>query len=337
MQRLRHVTHCKTNIQLVAWVVILSLALSITVASVMRPAGTGVPCLIRDNGRLLACLRDSEDPQTILDKAGIRLNGEDYFTAYQNRSGELEIQVVRVSWVDVSCDGELRHLRSENETVGQLLNRTGIVLGEKDRLSCDPDARITNGMSIDVIRVTEKTEEYDHPLAYETVYYEDPNLAPGETRVFAPGKEGLAHSVATVTYANGVETGRTIQKQTVLKEPEAEISLRGADGETQDLLPTENYTKVLSCLGTAYSCDGRAGITATGTVVHIGTIAVDPKVIPLGSKLYIVSDDGQYLYGYGTAEDTGGLIKGNRVDLYMDTTAECFQFGARRVTVYVLD
>ena len=53
--------------------------------------------------------------------------------------------------------------------------------------------------------------------------------------------------------------------------------------------------------------------------------------------MYIVSDDGQYVYGYCVAEDTGGLIKGNRVDLYFDTYDECINFGYRPVTIYVLD
>ena len=69
----------------------------------------------------------------------------------------------------------------------------------------------------------------------------------------------------------------------------------------------------------------------------MGAIAVDPNVIPLGSKLYIVSADGEYLYGYCVAEDTGGAIKGNTVDLYYNTYDECIQFGRRDVLVYVIE
>ena len=79
------------------------------------------------------------------------------------------------------------------------------------------------------------------------------------------------------------------------------------------------------------------GHTASGTVAEVGKVAVDPKVIPLGSKLYIVSQDGQYVYGYCSAEDTGGLIKGNKVDLYFSTWDECIQFGYRPVTIYVVE
>jgi 3D (Asp-Asp-Asp) domain-containing protein len=78
------------------------------------------------------------------------------------------------------------------------------------------------------------------------------------------------------------------------------------------------------------------GITATGTYAKLGTVAVDPRVIPLGTKMYIVSTDGSVVYGYCTAEDTGGAIKGNKVDLFYNTTAECMQFGRRSVYVYIL-
>lgn len=97
------------------------------------------------------------------------------------------------------------------------------------------------------------------------------------------------------------------------------------------------YSKAFSMTATAYSCEGYTGITATGTTARVGAVAVDPSVIPLGSRLYIVTDDGAYVYGVCTAEDTGGYIIGNRVDLYFDTVAECYVFGVRSCTVYVLD
>ena len=77
-------------------------------------------------------------------------------------------------------------------------------------------------------------------------------------------------------------------------------------------------------------------ITYTGTTVHIGTVAVDPKVIPLGTRMFIVSDDGWYVYGISTAEDTGSSIKEMKIDLYFPTVKECREFGRRGVTVYFL-
>lgn len=100
--------------------------------------------------------------------------------------------------------------------------------------------------------------------------------------------------------------------------------------------------KVITCTATAYTPAGDEtwpytdGLTATGVKCQVGMVAVDPKVIPLKSKLYIESADGSFVYGYCTAEDTGGAIKGNKVDLVMNTKTECFNFGRQTVKVYIL-
>jgi 3D (Asp-Asp-Asp) domain-containing protein len=77
-------------------------------------------------------------------------------------------------------------------------------------------------------------------------------------------------------------------------------------------------------------------ITSTGTTVRIGTVAVDPRIIPYGSRMFIISNDGVYIYGVAVAEDCGGAIKGDRIDLYMPTYEDCVQFGRRTCTIYFL-
>ena len=99
---------------------------------------------------------------------------------------------------------------------------------------------------------------------------------------------------------------------------------------------TYTYTDKISVTCTAYSCEGYTGITATGTVARVGAVAVDPRYIPLGTKMYIVSNDGQYVYGYCVAEDTGSSIKGYKIDLYFDTVDECWDFGIRNCTAYII-
>lgn len=160
---------------------------------------------------------------------------------------------------------------------------------------------------------------------------------------------------ASVTYENGEELSRTVLEQTVQTQPVDEVIARGtgAEADAQEeiqypvirdgIIITETgevltYTDAYSVLATAYYVwPGSTGITATGTYARVGEIAVDPSVIPLGTRMFIVSDDGEYVYGIATAEDTGSLIVGNRVDLFYDTYEECIQFGARDCTVYILD
>ena len=95
------------------------------------------------------------------------------------------------------------------------------------------------------------------------------------------------------------------------------------------------YDRVMTSLATAY-CD--KGLTATGTQARVGAIAVDPEVIPYGTRMFIVSKDGEYIYGLATAEDCGSKkhIYDTRIDLHFDTYAECRAFGARYCRVYFL-
>lgn len=101
------------------------------------------------------------------------------------------------------------------------------------------------------------------------------------------------------------------------------------------------YSRVIECLATAYDTSpeengGWGGQSATGVPLQPGVIAVDPRVIPLGSTVYVEALDGSWSYGYAVAADTGGAIKGKRVDLLFLTKGECYQFGRRSCRVYVL-
>ncbi len=103
------------------------------------------------------------------------------------------------------------------------------------------------------------------------------------------------------------------------------------------------FSRKLSCKATAYegssASNGKwAGQTATGRAPVYGVVAVDPRVIPLNSKLYIESADGgkSWVYGFAIAGDTGGAIKKNRIDLCYNSLDQCYQFGRRDAVVYVL-
>ena len=95
------------------------------------------------------------------------------------------------------------------------------------------------------------------------------------------------------------------------------------------------FSKAVTVTATAYTAgyDGVGTRTATGTTVHKGVAAVDKKVFPLGSKLYVMAKGMEY--GYTSAEDTG--MKGPKIDLYMESYQECIQFGRRTGTVYLLE
>lgn len=118
------------------------------------------------------------------------------------------------------------------------------------------------------------------------------------------------------------------------EEPDYEEPSYSGDTITTSSGEVLTYTDVLSVEATAY-CGG--GTTATGTPARYGAIAVDPDVIPYGTRMYIVSDDGRWIYGEATAEDCGGAINGYIIDLYFDSYDTCIQFGRRDCTVYILE
>lgn len=177
-------------------------------------------------------------------------------------------------------------------------------------------------------------------------------------------QERVLHAPVNAVVARGIDrsskeqegAGRTYSSEHTTEEPvsreEPSTTTREpeptAAPEAPESAPTGNtfttasgevvsYSRKLSVDATAYSCEGYTGTTATGTTARYGAIAVDPSVIPYGTRMYIVSDDGSYIYGYATAEDCGGAIQGYMIDLYFDTLAECYAFGRRSCTVYILD
>ena len=162
----------------------------------------------------------------------------------------------------------------------------------------------------------------------------------GETETVQEGSDGLKEVVYQVSYVNGEETGRTAVSSVTVLEPVEKIVEYGT-AEPQQSTQAFQYKYVIECTATAYDPSpeengGYGGMSATGLPLQKGVIAVDPKVIPLGSRVYVEAVDGSWTYGYAVAADTGGAIKGNRVDLLFLTKSECYQFGRRKCKVYVL-
>lgn len=202
----------------------------------------------------------------------------------------------------------------------------------------------------EMFAVTERIEEYVQVLEPELIRCWDPTLEKGTERLLREGKAGELLCRARVTYINGEEAGRVMLEETVHIQPVSPVVAVGCAeprmpqpgeltiGDGRISLPTGEvltYSKVITSLATAY-CD--KGLTATGTQARVGAIAVDPEVIPYGTRMFIVSKDGAYIYGIATAEDCGSKdhIYDTRIDLHFDTYQECRDFGARYCRVYFL-
>ena len=197
-------------------------------------------------------------------------------------------------------------------------------------------------VAYEVISETEK-------ISYNTIKRLNSSLGAGSTEIVREGEEGEKTSKYRVKYENGVEMSRELLEENVTKNPVDRIVEYGStdqipvtETETSSSNVKLNYKYVIECNATAYDLSaeengGYAGQTATGVPLDKGVIAVDPRVIPLGSRVYIEALDGSWTYGYAVAADTGGAIKGNRVDLCYRTRSECIQFGRRKCRVYILN
>lgn len=126
-----------------------------------------------------------------------------------------------------------------------------------------------------------------------------------------------------------------LENEIKLLEDERELLYKDLHRLEQEKKELEDI-KIFSMEATAYTDDVASqgkwvGQTATGMKPQVGVVAVDPKIIPLGTKLYVEG------YGLAIAGDVGGAIKGHRIDLFMNTSRECYDFGRRRVKVRVIE
>ncbi|MDO4545697.1 MAG: G5 domain-containing protein [Bacillota bacterium] len=222
----------------------------------------------------------------------------------------------------ITADGKTVKHKTLAATVGEALEEEKIKLGERDVVTPALDTPMSDGMTIVVQRVTVKEETVEEPVPFETIEKDDSSMDEGSTKVVTEGQDGLDKVTYEITYIDGVESARTeIARETVTAAVDKVI----ANG-TRINLNGISYSKKLVVKAYAYTGGGR---TAMGTKARVGEIAVDPSVIPLGTTVYIEG------VGVRRAEDTGGNIKGNTIDIYMSTEAQCRNWGVRYVTIYI--
>lgn len=311
--------------------------------------------VITDGDRVLVHTSSATDPAAVLDEAGLALGADDTYTT-QAGIGVSEITVQRSQVVTIDNSGEQMQVNAKNETVEELLHRIGIPVNANTEVSVPLNMEIKDDMTISISRILRSTETYTTTIPYETSYCNDASLPVGTEAVVTQGQNGQMLCTAEVVYVDGKETSRMVVDQTVVQQPVNAVIARGTGnapvtslyceeglviGDGIITLPsgeTLTYNRTMEVTATAYShtdpgCDM---ITATGTTVHIGTVAVDPRLIAYGTRMFIVANDGSYVYGISTAEDCGSSIKGNRIDLYYPTYNECIAFGVRGCTIYFL-
>ena len=295
-----------------------------------------------------------------LKAAGMTLSKKDTVSFSSNTELEPDMEIKIARWYTVNLDicGKKMTKDVPAGTVAETLDFLNITLGKNDVLCVDGDKKVTEGMDITVQTVTYKNVTSKEKIAYKTETKETSQLYLGETKVEREGQNGERTIVTRQKYINGKLDSEKEISNKVTKKAVNEIVLSGTAekinhiqtnygevsvNESENVLTDTNgntvsYSRVLTGSGTAYTAPAGA-LTSTGRLAQYGVVAVDPDIIPYGSNLYIVSNDGEIVYGYAVAGDTGGaMMAGEAIcDLYYPTYDECTIFGRRDITIYVLN
>lgn len=284
----------------------------------------------------------------ILSKQGIILNEGDRvnYSLTDDVGDNAVIKISRAISVSIYYMGETREYLTANRNVADILNEKEIQINDDCVVYPGLDQNVAEGDMITVIAHDTHEITVQEEADFQVVEIENSELAPKERVVTQKGQKGVTEYTYSLRFEDGVEVERVLVSKNELSYPVDEIVECGPEsvwelGVVPATRPT-NYKKVETFNATAYDTSpaengGWGGQTSTGMPLTYGVIAVDPSVIPYGTKMYIESVDGQYIYGYAIAGDCGGAIKGNRVDLCFESRSVCNQFGRRPVNIYFLD
>lgn len=279
--------------------------------------------------------------EEVLDRTGITLAENQSVTPSLNTviTGDMNIYVYNSKNIKLTTNGTEMTVKAPEGTVENALNILGYEITDDDILNVDKNAQIEDDMKITLKKVTYVDEKSTEKISYKTVEKDSDDIMTGESEVSQKGVDGEKEVTKRCKYIDGKYDSTKVIDEKVTKKPVDKIVLNGTKkGTTTDSSGAPvSYSYMVSGSGTAYTAAPGA-LTATGVPVYEGGVAVNPAIIPYGSKLYIEAADGSHVYGYATAIDTGGaLMDGSAiVDLFYFSYDDCVSFGRRDVNVYVL-
>ncbi|QJA07986.1 DUF348 domain-containing protein [Romboutsia sp. CE17] len=251
--------------------------------------------------------------------------------------------------ITLVVDGKEKEISTFKSNVEDLLVAENIKYDSNDIISQDLSTKLSDKMRIEVINVTEEIIKESKEVPFDVTVVEDNDLLKGETKVEEEGQTGKNELVYKITYHNGKAVEKTFLEEIVSTEPVnkvvkkgtkvEEVKVASSRGESTRRPVSANNTnsnstssssrgKHISVVATAYTGHG---ITATGTKPKWGTIAVDPSIIPYGTKVYIPQFNKTFI-----AEDCGGAIKGNKIDIYMNDETSVRNWGRKTIDIYIV-
>jgi len=239
------------------------------------------------------------------------------------------ITIFRSRPIEVTIDKTTKTYYTTKTLVSDFLKEIGVSLGPNDYISIPQDAEL-NSDKLVIKRYAEKIKVVKKEIPYETVYIQDRMVEKGVVYLRNEGKNGTKDLYYKEIYFGGDKIKEVFTKEVITKMPVTKTYVVGT------AKPPKKYIKAMDVIATAYSptyaeTDSNPFVTASGLRSNYGVVAVDPKVIPLGTLMYVEG------YGYAVAGDTGGAIKGNRIDVFFYSPWEANKWGVKRVKIYILD
>ena len=244
---------------------------------------------------------------------------------------------------EVTCDVTVTigtdipvHWNTSAMTVSDVLQDLGYTENADDIITPAPETVITQDMEINVVLVSYEESEEIASIPYSTEYQDVQTIPRGSTVRVSYGTEGVAKQLQRRRYENGVLADTEVLSSETVTAPVNEVLQRGVGGIVSGKDGSFKFSYYIDVTATAYGGYNEPRLTYSGTPAKAGVIAVDPTVIPLRTKVYVKGDYGDY--GYCSADDIGSGIKGYHIDIFMECSiAEMYEFGIRRMRVYILE
>lgn len=242
----------------------------------------------------------------------------------------VRITITRMIPFTLVADGkEVEYLTTPGK-IGQAFKKLNISLNSGDEVVPALEEQLSPNDTVQIIRYSSKYIDQPIKVSYKVERKNDKAMERGNTKVVREGKDGLIQRTIKITLKDGKEIKREVVGEKIVREPQNKIVAVGTMRTTVvSRGDSIKYSRSLRMSSSAYSHTGNR--TASGVYPSRGVAAVDPSVIPLGTRLYIEG------YGYARAMDIGSSIRGNRIDLFFETERQALKWGRRSVKVYILN
>ena len=300
--------------------------------------------VIEDETTQTVVFTSEEDPEGILSQDGIFLGEHDTYTFSGFSDSSATITIHRAVAVSITADGQTETVWLTEGTAADAISAAGLSVNDDDLLNVSLTEPVCEGMEITINRVTYQTVENKTEIPFEVNEIPTRTLSEGKTSTLSAGVNGERTTVIKQTLIDGVVVEEETLSDQVTKQPVAARVLVGdPDAPVSQLIPSSdieldangnpvNYKYKVTGKATAYSALGRP------TSLKPGNVAMNLSQFPRGTKLYIKTPDGSFVYGYSVVADTGPAVTNGTclVDLFFSTYRESCLFGAKTVEIYVL-